>query len=131
RLNLLRSPDEDDADSKIARGFERAFDLARRSIIATHGIHCDLEHKDLGIADFSIADFRLEVARHSLKSAIANRQSAIRLFFFFHLDDDAAAIKPTLGTHTMRQARLAAMGTASHGRRGQVIVSPALACARL
>jgi hypothetical protein len=132
RLNLLRSADEDDPDSQIASSFERAFDLARRSVIATHGIHCDLEHKDLGIVNFKfqISNFK-RYAANSEGSKIRNSKFEICLFFFFHLDDDAAAVKPTFGTHTMRQARLAAMGTASHGRRSQMIMSPALARARL
>jgi len=83
-----------------------------------------------------IADCRMRIAESGSWIEVPNPHSEFRnpqstLLFFFHLDDDAAAVKSTLGTHTMRQARLAAMGTASHGRRSQVIVSPALARARL
>src|SRR5207244_6201328 len=51
-LNLLGSPDKDDADAEVARSLYGSLDLAGWSIIATHRVHSDLKHKPHWILDF-------------------------------------------------------------------------------
>src|SRR6266571_465234 len=48
-LDQLGASDQDYADPEVARGFNRALDLARGSEIATHCVHSDLKHVYLAI----------------------------------------------------------------------------------
>jgi hypothetical protein len=80
-LDLFGSPDQDDANTEIARSLYGSLDLAGWSIIATHRVHSDLKHKPLIDCRFPIVDFRFPVANFRFargSASIGNRQSAIQ-----------------------------------------------------
>src|SRR5207244_392767 len=130
-LNLLGSPDKDDADAEVTRSLYGSLDLAGWSVIATHRVHSDLKHKPLRLR-ISDCGFRIaDLGGVFFQSAIRIPQSEIDLLFFFHLDGNAPTIEPTLWANAVRRARLPAMGTGPHRGWCQMIVRPALAGARL